>query len=130
MNRRYLKRRYRRKSGPALPRSRRERSPGPCPDGDAECFEALVQARVVALLGAPLDVVARDPDLRQAVYDAVAKGLREPPRPIPPHIQREVDRLNAAGLRVTAGTGDFPVPLDLGGWSLSQAIIEDRRWPD
>ena len=124
MNKRYVRRRYRRKPGPARSRARTA-----CPPIDAESFDQLVQARVVRLFGAPLEVVAPDAELREVVYDAIAKGLRKKPRPIPPDVLAEVERLNASGLRVTPGTcdpRDLPTPLNL-GWSLSEAIIEYRR---
>jgi hypothetical protein len=104
-------------------------APPPSPEADPESFDRLVRARVVKLFGGPLEVVAPDPELREVVYDAVAKGLRKKPRPIPPEVLAEVKRLNALGLRVTPGTNDFsdlPEPLDL-GWSLSEAIVEYRR---
>jgi hypothetical protein len=129
MNKRYVRRRYRRKSHPARPRTRTACPPATNSQADAAGFDELVRARVLKLFGAPLDVVAPDPELREVVYDAVAKGLRKPPRPIPPDVLEEVERLNASGLRVTPGTcdpRDLPMPLDL-GWSLSDAIIEYRR---
>jgi hypothetical protein len=129
MNRRYLRRRYRHRPDPARPPARAVCPPAACPEADPEGFDKLVHARIVKLFGAPLDVVAPDPELREVVYDAVAKGLRKEPRPIPPDVLAHVARLNASGLRVTAGTcdpRDLPTPLDL-GWSLSDAIIEYRR---
>src|SRR4051794_6728512 len=131
MTRRHVRRRYRRNPAEApLPGRQTRRRPGaPCAEPDAESFEALVQARAHELFGGALDEVARDPVLRQLVHDAIANGLRQPPRPIPPEVLELTARLNAAGLRVTPGTGDprdLPIPLDL-GWSLSEAIIEYRR---
>jgi hypothetical protein len=101
----------------------------PCPHVDAESFDELVHARVVKVFGAPLDVVAPDPELREVVYDAVAKSLRRPKRPIPPDSLEFAARMNASGLCITPGTSDLrdlPEPLDL-GWSLSEAIVEYRR---
>jgi hypothetical protein len=99
-----------------------------CPD-DPEAFDRRVRERICKLFGGPLEVVAPDPELREVVYDVVARHLRRPRRPIPREVLEEVERLNASGLRVTPGTGDLrdlPIPLDL-GWSLSEAIVEYRR---
>lgn len=127
MTRRYVRRRYRRNPEPASPR--RPARPHPCAELNGESFDKLVHERVRKLFGGPLDVVAPDPDLREAVYGAVAKDLRRPPRPIPPDVVEFAARVNASGLRITPGTNhpdDLPTPLDL-GWSLSEAIIEYRR---
>jgi hypothetical protein len=131
MTRRHVRRRYRRNPVeapfPSRPPARRPASPSP--ELDAERFEELVQARARELFGGSLEEVARDPVLRQVVHDAIASGLRRPPRPIPPEVLELTARLNASGLRVTPGTcdpRDLPTPLDL-GWSLSEAIIEYRR---
>jgi len=94
---------------------------------DPESFEELVQARVQHLFGDSLDVVAPDPELREAVHDAVAKGLRGPKRLIPPDSLEFAARMNATGLRVTPGTSDLrdlPEALDLGcsgGHSVKQS---------
>jgi hypothetical protein len=121
MTRRYVRRRYRRNPDPALSR--------PCAELDAESFDKLVHERVRKLFGGPLDVVAPDRVLREVVYNAVANGLLQPPRPIPPDVLELAARLREDGITLTPGTGDLrdlPEPLDL-GWSLSEAIIEYRR---
>jgi hypothetical protein len=127
MNKRYLRRKYRHR--PQRIRSRRlAPAPPPCPD-DPAAFDRLVHQRIEKLFGGPLEVVAPDPELREAVYGAVATALRRPVRPIPPDSLEFAARMNASGLHITPGTSDFsdmPEPLDL-GWSLSEAIIEYRR---
>jgi hypothetical protein len=126
MTRRYVRRRYRRNPDAARPHKRACLPPW---ELDAKSFDRLVHARVRKLFGGPLDVVAPDPDLRAVVYDAIARDLRRPPRPIPPDVLAFVARANASGVRITPGTNhpdDLPTPLDL-GWSLSDAIIEYRR---
>jgi hypothetical protein len=128
MNKRYLRRKYRHR--PRRVRSRRL-APAPttsCQD-DPAAFDQLVRQRIEKLFGGPLEVVAPDPDLREAVYSAVATALRRPVRPIPPDSLEFAARMNASGLHITPGTSDMsdlPEPLDL-GWSLSEAIIEYRR---
>ena len=132
MNRRYLRRKYRhqphRRVRPARPARPTASTPSTLPEDPRE-FDRLVHQRIEKLFGGPLDVVAPDPELREVVYDAVAKGLRKPPKPIPPDSVEFAKRANEHGLHITPGTSDFsdmPEPLDL-GWSLSDAIIEYRR---
>lgn len=128
MNKRYLRRKYRHR--PRRIRSRRL-APAPlppCPD-DPAAFDKLVHQRIETLFGGPLEVVAPDPELREAVYSAVATALRRPVRPIPPDSLEFAARMRKHGLIITPGTSDFsdlPEPLDI-GWSLSEAIIEYRR---
>lgn len=127
MNRRYVRRRYRHRPGQARPRARAT-CPPPARPEPAPSFDELVRARIRKLFGAPLEVVAPDPELREAVYDAVATGLRRPERPIPPDVLGMADRLRADGITVTLSAcdpRDLPAPADV-GFSLTEAILEER----
>jgi hypothetical protein len=134
MTRRHVRRRYRRNpaEAPLASRQTARRPASPSLELDAERFEELVQARARELFDGPLEEVARDPVLRQVVHDAIANGLRRPPRPIPPEVLELTARLNASGLRVSPGTcdlRDLPTPLDV-DCSLSDAILEERYGGD
>lgn len=121
MNRRYLRRRYRRNRHPARPCRQR---PGPGP----ERLEERVQARARELFGAPLEEVAPDPLLRQVVQNAIAAGLRQPVRLIPADVLEMADRLREDGIVITPSAcdpRDLPVPRNL-GISLSDAVLEER----
>jgi len=129
MNKRYVRRKYRHQPRTRVrPRQRAAPVPPPIPD-DPQEFDRLVHQRIEKLFGGPLDRIAEDPELRDVVYDAVAKGLRAPPKPIPRESLEFAARMRKHGVIITPGTSDFsdlPEPLDL-GWSLSDAIIEYRR---
>jgi hypothetical protein len=133
MTRRHVRRRYRRNPAEAPATRRTARRPDrACTELDAKSFEELVQARVRKLFGASLDEIAPDPLLRHAVHDAVASGLRQPARTVPAEELELAARLREDGILLTPGScdlRDLPTPLDL-GWSLSEAIIEDRRGND
>src|SRR4051794_831839 len=99
MTRRHVRRRYRRNPADGSSTRRTTRRPEPaCAELDVECFEALVQARVKHLFGDSLAVVAPDPELREAVHDAVAKGLRGPKRLIPPDSLEFAARIERDGV--------------------------------
>ncbi|HKP74360.1 MAG TPA: hypothetical protein VJT67_02400 [Longimicrobiaceae bacterium] len=129
MNKRYVRRKYRHQPG-QTPRPRRLTANvlPPIPDDPRE-FDQLVHQRIEKLFGGPLEAITHDPELRAVVYDAVAKGLRAPSKPIPRESLEFAARMQKHGVIITPGTSDFsdlPEPLDL-GWSLSDAIIEYRR---
>lgn len=121
---------------PEKPRTRRRGDEWEVPAStwatDSEEFRERVQEEARKRMGVRLDEMILDDDLRDVVYSVLAKGLREPPKPIPREMLETAERLRAAGLEVIPGHGDLSgrKPLHIPGVSLSEAVLEERYGTD
>jgi hypothetical protein len=99
---------------------------------DTPEFREQVQEAVRQKMGQRLDEFNLEPDIRELFYDVFATALRTPPKPIPKEILEQVELLRAAGLDVTPGHGDIShiKPMRIPGFSLSEAILEERYGAD
>jgi hypothetical protein len=96
---------------------------------DTPEFVERVQAESRRRLGGTIEEVARDPDLQEIVYNAIATSLREPPPRVSPDVAALVARLAEDGITLTPGSGDLrrlAKPMRIKGVSLSDAVIEER----
>lgn len=92
----------------ATPRTRRIRpqaEPAAHPrNGDTPEFVERLQAECIRRYGAPMEEVARDPDVREVLYSTLRVSLGEP-----------------------ALFEEIELPMKIEGVSLSDAVIEERR---
>lgn len=116
----------------ATPRKRAVRAPAAPALSTRACdtaeFVERVQAESRKRFGGTIEEIVTDPELREIAYDALATGLRQKPRAIPPDVLEVVERLRAAGITATPGScdiRDLPAPVKL-GFSLSDAVLEER----
>ena len=121
-------------NGRRAPRKRAEVAPPPPSTWatDSEEFREQVQEESRKVIGYRLDEMRLDPDLRDMMYGVIARGLREPPKPISKEMLETVEILRAAGLEVTPGHGDLShrKPLRIPGFSLTEAVLEERYGTD